>query len=61
MSVLTQVMEERASWTTRNSKSLLRMRQARLLLDYSMVLGMGVVVYMYHPQLVDMAQRFFTR
>lgn len=59
MSVLTEVMEERASWATRSVKSSLRMRQARLLLDYAMVAGMGVVVYMYHSQLVDVTKHLF--
>ena len=59
MSVLTEIMNERAAWDKRELRDARKMRSIRSLLEYTLLATIGLVVYCYHAQLLEVARMVF--
>jgi len=59
MSVLTEIVNERAAWDKRDFRLARRVRNIRALLEYALLGTIGLVVYCYHAQLIDIAKSVF--
>jgi hypothetical protein len=59
MSVLTEIMHERAAWDKRELGGVKRMRAIRSALEYTLLVTIGFVVYCYHAQLLEIARLVF--
>ncbi len=59
MSVLTQIMNERAAWDKREPRCEKRLRNIRAILEYALLVTIGFVVYCYHAQLIEAARLVF--
>lgn len=59
MSVLTDIMNERAAWYKRESQMTRRVRKLRSMLEYALLGTIGLVVYCYHAQLIEIAKSVF--
>ena len=59
MSVLTEIMNERAAWDKQELRLARRMRNIRVLLEYALLATIGFVVYCYHAQLLEIAKSVF--
>lgn len=55
MSVLTQLMNERADWDSRNMRDEVRRRQYRMMLESVLLVVLGFVAYCFHAQILDVA------
>lgn len=53
MSVLTEIMHERAEWGERHTRFSHKVKQYRALFEYALLIVLGLVVYCCHSQLVQ--------
>lgn len=59
MSVLTEIVHNRSAWGRKDFGDSRKMRSMRNVLEYLLILSVGLVVYCYHAQLLEIAGRIF--
>lgn len=59
MSVLTEIVNQRASWGKRELGLERKVRKMRAMLEYVLLATIGLVVYCYHTELLEVARIVF--
>jgi hypothetical protein len=59
MSVLTEIVHNRAGWGQKYFSESRKTRQVRDVLEYVLIVCIGFVIYCYHTQLLEVATSIF--